>query len=474
MAHAQPPGAAPGHGASGHAAHNHPTVPHLHIPHEPRKPPRRARVAQGETVYGFYHRHPIVFIRGLRYPLIPILLVLVLIVVTNAINPSDVPDWLATGLLISNGLLLIFIGLIGLWLIYIFFDWQADYLLITDRRVVVNVETPGVKTLLREVPMGKVQNVISKTAHLNHPLQKALRIGTLIIDTAGMGQITFEDVHETDSNKARAVMMDLQKGVKQATQLPRDQYRRQVVHSLIQGSAPPPAPRQIEIKSHARRGYGFWNSFLPFKPQYEGMQIVWHRHWWFLLQEERGPLGLLFLILLTILALKIASNGFGLTDSSMPVLATTVGGVALVLVVLPWAVWQWENWRNDKYIVTKDSLRSVDTLPFGFDETVKQTELRRVVDATVRIEGITAKLFRFGDVVMKTPGEATEFRFNGVPNPFDVHQEIMLRLEAQREQEQAQWDRDIQEWLRAYVDERRAEPPPRFTAPPGDDPWTIW
>jgi hypothetical protein len=97
-----------------------------------------------------------------------------------------------------------------------------------------------------------------------------------------------------------------------------------------------------------------------------------------------------------------------------------------------------------------------------------------VVDATVRVEGIPAKLFRFGDVVMKTPGEATEFRFNGISKPFDVHQEIMLRLEAQREQEQAQWDRDIQEWLKAYVEERRAEPPPRFTAPPTDDPWSMW
>jgi hypothetical protein len=48
----------------------------------------------------------------------------------------------------------------------------------------------------------------------------------------------------------------------------------------------------------------------------------------------------------------------------------------------------------------------------------------------------------------------------------------MTRLEAQREQEQAQWDRDIQDWLRTYVEERRAEPSPH--PPPPPDGWTVW
>lgn len=469
MAHGTPPT-----GATHNAAHaGDPQQGHghrIHIEHKPlEKRPHVALLGTDEALYGFYHRHIIVFLRGLIYPLIVGVVLIVLAAVSNAINPVDIPDWLAAVLTVGNGLLLIGFGLIVLWVIYVYMDWRADYLLISDRRVIVNIATPGIKTLLREVPMGKVQNSVSHTARLNHPLQKALRIGSLVIDTAGMGQITFEDIHEKDAAEAAASILILQKGVKAATQMPRDQYRRATVHSMIQGTPPPPAPRTVQVRSHARSGYGLWNTLFPRKPQYEGLQIIWHKHLWFLLRAEMVPLGFILLFEFTNIVVNLIGNALGL--SSNPVLDALFFVRPFVwLLAIPFMLWRWEDWRNDKYIVSKDNLKSVDTKPFGFDETVKQTELRRVVDATVRVNGVTAKLFGFGDVVIRTPGEATEFQFDGVPRPFDVHQEIMLRLEAQREQEQVQWDRDIQDWLKTYVDERRAEPAP---APPSqvEEPW---
>ena len=469
MAYGTPPtGMAhdPAHSSDPHKGHS----PHIRIEHSPlEKRPHIPLLGADETTYGFYHRHIIVFLRGLIYPLIVSVVLLVLTLLTNAINPVDVPDWLAAVLTVGNGLLLISFGLIVLWVVYIYLDWRADYLLISDRRLIVNVATPGIKTLLREVPMGKVQNSVSRTAHLNHPLRKALRVGTLIIDTAGLGQITFEDIHEKDAADAASRILSLQKGVKAATQMPRDQYRRATVHSMIQGTPPPPAPQLIQVPAHARSGYGLWNTLFPRKPQYEGLQIIWHKHIWFLLRAEMVPLGVILLFEATNIVVNLVGSTLGLTSNPVLDALFFVRPVVWLLAV-PFMLWRWEDWRNDKYIVSKDNLKSVDTKPFGFDETVKQTELRRVVDATVRVEGITAKLFGFGDVVIRTPGEATEFQFDGVPRPFDVHQEIMLRLEAQREQEQVQWDRDIQNWLKAYVEERRAEPAP---APPSrtEEPW---
>lgn len=469
MAHGTPPsGATHDHGRPGdpHQGHAH----RIHSDHSPlAKRPRISLIGSDEEIYGFYHRHIIVFLRGLIFPLIGAVVLGGLTLVTNAINPVDVPDWLAAVLTVGNGLLLILFGLILLWVVYVYLDWRADYLLISDRRLIVNIATPGIKTLLREVPMGKVQSSVSRSAHLNHPLQKALRVGTLVIDTAGLGQITFEDIHEKDAAEAASRILSLQKGVKANTQMPREQYRRAIVHSMIQGTAPPPTPHTIQVRSHARTGYGLWNTVFPRKPQYEGLQIIWHRHIWFLLRAEMVPLGLILLFEFTNVVVNLIGSALGITSN--PVLDALFFVRPLVwLLALPFMLWRWEDWRNDKYIVTKDNLKSVDTKPFGFDETVKQTELRRVVDATVRVNGVTAKLFGFGDVVIRTPGEATEFQFDGVPRPFDVHQEIMLRLEAQREQEQVQWDRDIQDWLKSYVEERRAEPAP---APPPrvEDPW---
>src|SRR5262249_30656070 len=138
----------------------------------------------------------------------------------------------------------------------------------------------------------------------------------------------------------------------------------------------------------------------------------------------------------------------------------------IYIFTVPFLMWQFANWRNDEYILDKDRLITLETLPFHLDETRKDTEIRRVVDATVRVKGIIANLLRFGDVIIKTPGEGTQFIFEGVPNPFDVHQEIMHRIEADREREQQQWDRDIQEWLAQYDKGRQGLPQPATPAPP--------
>ena len=65
-------------------------------------------------------------------------------------------------------------------------------------------------------------------------------------------------------------------------------------------------------------------------------------------------------------------------------------------------------------------------------------------------------LLNYGNVVVKTPGEATAFTFDGVPNPGAVLGEIMDRIEAEREREQGQWARDMQDWIRSYNDEVQA------------------
>ncbi|HMA34409.1 MAG TPA: hypothetical protein VKY74_07980 [Chloroflexia bacterium] len=471
MAHATPPqGTTQAHG-TGHGAPTGGHGPNGH--HEIRpldKRPHIPRFPVDEDIYGLYYHHPIVFLRTLIWPALALVLLLAGVLLLNGVNPAGLDGWLLAVLSAGNLILLGGLLVIGLWIVYNYKDWRDDYLLISPRRVIVCEARPGLREFLREVPMGKVQNVITHHAHLREWFKKLLHVGSLVIDTAGMGQIHFDEIREQSAHDAQTIILDLQKGVRAATQMPREQYRRDVMRHIIVGAPPPPAPHRIQVKSHPRSGYDLLNRLIPRKPWREGLQVIWHRHWWFLITAELVPLMVIFLFELTTLAVGLVGNALQLTDNPVLNLLTLIRPV-VYLLLLPFALWQWEDWRNDKYIVNKDSLISLDTLPFGLEETVKQTEIRRVVDATVRVEGVRAKLLGFGNVVMKTPGEATSFIFEDVPHPFDVHQEIMNRIEAQREQEQAQWDRDIQEWLRAYVDERRAEPAP---PPPPPDQWSFW
>jgi len=315
--------------------------------------------------------------------------------------------------------------------------------------------------------MGKIQNVTTRHAALNQLVKKLLQVGELVIDTAGLGQVDFHDMREVDADAAQQIIMDLQRGVSEAGQQPRAQYRREVVQSILQGKELPSQPRRVQVPTTAGpEGYNILNRLIPRKPWCEGVQIIWHKHWWFLLLDLLKPLGLLIAFELANLVVAAAGNILGVGDNNPVLNVLSALRIPVYLILLPFLAWQWENWRNDQYIVTKDQLMSVDTLPFGLQETVKQTEIRRVVDATVTVDGVLPKLLGFGNIVIETPGEATEFIFEGVPHPFDVHREVMTRIEAQREQEQVQWDRDIQEWLRAYVEERRAEPTPQPQPPP--------
>jgi hypothetical protein len=115
-----------------------------------------------------------------------------------------------------------------------------------------------------------------------------------------------------------------------------------------------------------------------------------------------------------------------------------------------WALWCFEDWRNDLYVIDAERVYHVESLPLGLREQWKETLISRVTDVTYTIPGPLANLLGFGDVLIKTPGEATEFRFAGIDNPREVHAEIMSRVDAHRLGESAGMDGEIEGWLRAW------------------------
>src|SRR5207253_5479107 len=106
--------------------------------------------------------------------------------------------------------------------------------------------------------------------------------------------------------------------------------------------------------------------------------------------------------------------------------------VGLVPVCLLWALYNWEDWRNDLYRLDRERVYDIESLPFGLRERSKETLVTRITDVTYQVSGPVAHLLNYGDVVIKTAGEATEFTFNGIPCPREVQQEIMDRVEEYR------------------------------------------
>lgn len=453
------------HGAAAMTPAAPPLVPLRRQPHVPN-------LIAGEIFYGFYHRHPIVFARGLIFPGALLVGLLIVLGVIGAMNPAST-DGILQVVLTGGGVLLI-LGMIMviLWIIYIYLDWRADYLLISDKRIIVNLETPFVRRNLREVPMGKVKNVIFRGPRLREVWKRLFNISSLDIDTAGQGKITFAEFLTGRAQDAMNTILTLQKATTGTTLGSKEQYRRDVVHSIIQGSKPPPPPLSVQINYYQRSGYGILNSLFPIRPQRNEYEVVWHRHWIYLLRAEIVPLGVIVAFEVTFLLLALISNVLQILDNPVLNVLNLVRPVVYI-AALPFTLWQWENWRNDEFVVDKERLKTIETLPFGLDPVIKQTQVSQIVDVTVTVPGIIPNALDFGNLIMKTAGEATEFVFDGVPKPMEVHKEIMNRIEAVREQEQFILDKEIQTWIRTYVDERRAEPTPQLP-PPADEGWTIW
>ncbi|HUS16408.1 MAG TPA: PH domain-containing protein [Chloroflexia bacterium] len=438
-------------------------------PQGPARRPRVHHIPPEEEICGFYHRHPIVFLRGLRWPVFFFILLALSLLGLSLVNPVDQAEWVIGVLSVGTIILLVGIALAFVWMVYAWIDWRADYFMITARRLIVNVETPGLRKSLREVPMGKVESVVTHHAHFDQVLNKAFGVAELVVDTAGLGRIEFKDIREHDAEDALTILLDVQKGVRAASQAPRQDYMHSVMDSIVHGTPPPPQPLSMQPTPSPREGYGTFNRLFPRRVQREGLQAIWHRHWLFLLWAEMVPVVIVVLFELTNLALTLVLSFLNLATDN-PVLAVlAVIRPILYLLLLPLVLWQWDDWRNDQYILDADRIISLDRRPLGFGETKKEAPLNRVSDASVKIEGVVATLLHFGDVVIKTPSVTEEFFFNDVPNPLEVHQEIMNRIEGEREKQQAQVDRNIQDAFRAYVDVRRAEPVPE--PPKHQEPW---
>jgi hypothetical protein len=233
----------------------------------------------------------------------------------------------------------------------------------------------------------------------------------------------------------------------------REAYRQNMVRHILYGTpAPPPPGRDDTMGVNTPTGYSLFNQLFPFRPLRMGTSVIWHKHWWFLLRAELWPVALVLIFELTNLAATVVFNLLGAESNPVtPVLAFL--RPFIWLLALPIALWQWEDWRNDYYEVREDRLIDRDALPLGLYDETKETELRRITDVRTRQRNPLSKLLQYGDIVAKTPGENTQFTFEGVPHPNAVLSEIMDRIDLLREREQAQQAREMQEWLRSYTGE---------------------
>jgi hypothetical protein len=334
-------------------------------------------------------------------------------------------------------------------------DWADDWIALTNRRLIMMEKALIFRETRREVPVSRVQNV---TADYPTGIAVAFDFGDLKVDTAGVGVLVFQNIPRP--KRMREAIFAQQEELRELEVSP-EEKRKAAVRSILLGTDPalheqptPPEGYPVVAPQPVRSGYELFNVIFPVASQRDGERVVWHKHWSYLARGLVAPVLLPTLAIAGWLALIVRSESGQFAEA-----AIIAGWVAVVLapVCLLWALWQWEDWRNDLYILDHEKVYDIERLPLGLREQSKQTLIGRVTDVTYVVPNPVAHLLNYGHVVLKTPGESTEFSFMGVPRPREVQQEIMERVEEYRAKSGGT-DQEIAAWLRAYHDVQKGQP----------------
>ncbi|MFV9507265.1 MAG: PH domain-containing protein [Oscillochloridaceae bacterium umkhey_bin13] len=306
-------------------------------------------------------------------------------------------------------LFLMFMTGFSAWLLLLVsYDWLNDELIVTNQRVVFDNDQVVIPRLIERkiqqtILIEDVQNVSFMTE--TYP-QHWLGYGTIKIVSARInGNIVFQSAKNPQRTQA-AIMSQVQALRKSQSN---KNYERLIADHIYGQKSPEPRPQISIQQTQAMR---WLRSVLPDNPEVNQTngEIIWRQHWLFL---ARGLLGPLTLLLAGGLIVLLAGGIFVI---SLPLLI--LWGILLGIAVVGWTLWEIEDYRNDKYILSPDKLIDIEKKPFG-PEKRRDAGLAAINNVNFRTTFIS-NLLGYGDVVLTTAGSGGEFTFLRVPRPRDV------------------------------------------------------
>ncbi|GIV85059.1 MAG: hypothetical protein KatS3mg052_2066 [Candidatus Roseilinea sp.] len=344
-------------------------------------------------------------------------------------------------------------------------DWWNDYYVVTDQRVIHRERVLVVYDSQDEAPISAVQNV---TVERPNFVSTVLDTGTLLIETLGAhANIRFEWVAEP--SKVSKLILDQQARARvevAATERAkvRSELRREMEVGIKPSPDSPAPPRPASQANQGAHGLPFVrrlgagladlrNELLPRMRLVRAPDvIVYRKHWLALIGATMTPFLLLLLYCAVMAFVWFSASSLRRLLFETPAMA----GVALLgFILLFWLVWQYEDWRNDLYMLTAERLIEYKRSPFGLLGVSQRTaSLANVQNVTAVTKGLVDNLFNVGDVVIRTGGVDNELNFARVWNPRSVQRELVMRLEAyraaQRDKEAARRRREFIEWIGIY------------------------
>ncbi len=165
-------------------------------------------------------------------------------------------------------------------------------------------------------------------------------------------------------------------------------------------------------------------------------------------------------ILVVVVALGALSQPEG--QSSPTNLILPLYGV-VALFIVPWMLWQFEDWQNDFYQVTATRIVDVERSPLLLRENRREASLEQVTSVQFS-QSFWGRILGYGNVTVETAAKAGTFTFDMVSRPQEVQAEIFRHIEMARQRKQQQEAEirraEMLDWFSTYDELKRREKPP--------------
>ncbi len=369
------------------------------------------------------------------------------------------------------------LGVLGLLAIAAVVNYYDDYYVVTNRRVTRHDRQFWLLTeTLMEAPLETIQDVTVKTDLVG----RLMGYGNLTIRTAAkVGAIVFERLPHPDrirqeTLKERALVLAITRGAEQ-------EALRNVLISTLRVTLPIPdrkpalgdnilpsgrstnstgqkwttSKQQTELPSSQNTFERLGRRLLPEKwrgvlfasPALETESvegITWRKHWIVLVWMAWIP----FLILIGLVILFPFLDKVGDT-LGLQGMALALPWLLAFLAMAGWLWWEFEDYRNDLYIVTNEKIIDIERKPLGLDYKRREGNLERVQSVDSKRQGFLPALLNYGTVVIRTAAADEGYDFVNIPNPKHVQQVVFQKMDALRQRKAAQ---DAADRQRSVVD----------------------
>ncbi len=408
-----------------------------------RRAPRFEWQEPDETVVFVLRKHDLILVQGL---MLPGFLLLLTLAAYFAVGSTSLLGLAVGGLLAAVPVLLA---------LYRIVDHFNDNYVLTNKRVMHDEHVPLIHQCRVGAPLSRIQSIrVSQEG----AAAQMFEFGDLIIETAGRaaGRVLFQQIPDPD----RAQQMIFEE--RQRAQAQARAAERAAIHEALdrqfgqKRSDDEPAEVEQEDCSHDTEFPVRWPAwllaplgvvryFIPTFREEVGDTIIWRKHWVALLGPVAPPTALIILVTGAVAWLLVQETGD-------PTTILVFYGIVLLFLV-PWWLWVFEDWHNEMYQVTPSRIIDIEQLPLALREERREASLGMIQNVNLSVPGVLGRLLGYGSVKIETAG-AGAFTFDHVKNPQAVQTEIFRRMAAfedKQRQEEARRRRDeLLDWFAVY------------------------